>query len=232
MSTELVACPHCGTNLQNTSAIAGQIVACPQCQAQLQMPALAPVGQAPVASMPGPPEPAPELPQPVQTNVSLNVGVNTSGGDSGRAPKAADLVRRRSNPVLLISVMFGIFILIGVGVIGFLVDTASKQREQTRNDLAGNWELVSGQTERDRGAFAFHTDGKFQVLLQAGGQGEVLDGRWEVSKVRGDDAQVLIEWPDGSSETMIVRMSGGRLHVSLPSVGNLTFRASAPGESL
>ena len=221
MSTDLVACPHCGTNLQNSPALAGQVVACPTCQSQLQMPAMAATTHAP----------GPVLPQPAPTDIPVSVGVDTSA--RGRpAPKAMDRVRRRSNPLLPVAVTLGVVVLISVGVFGFLFDAARKQKEKATQQLVGNWELVSGQTGHDHGEFAFHTDGKFQVLLQAGGQGEVLDGSWNVDKANGDTAQVSINWPDSSSETMTIRLSGGQLHVELPSVGQLTFRAAGPNSQL
>lgn len=236
MSADLVACPHCGVNLQNTPAIAGQVVACPSCQTQLQMP---PLSTTSAVSLPEPiTEPAPELPQPFAPSPAPGVGgavtvaVDASGGRKGSAPKAMDRVRRKSNPLLPVAVIVGVIVLISVGVFGFLIDAARKHREQKRQQLVGNWELVSGQTGHDRGEFAFHSDGKFQVLLQAGEKGEVLDGRWRVYKSSGDTAQVLIDWLDGSGETMSVRLTGGQLRINLPSVGNLTFRAAGPQTQL
>lgn len=229
MSTELVACPHCGTNLQNTAAIAGQIVACPQCQTQLQMPALSmPLPDAGIP-MPVMPQSVPELPQAVSTGAPAGIAIDTVAQQSGEAPKAIDRLRRRTNPVPIIIGVAVVCILVAIVVVGVMFDRADDQRNEATMQLTGNWESVAGEGGSPVQSLAFHSDGQFQVLLEASGQGEVLDGRWKVTRVSGTKAYVSVDWLDGTGETMIVQMSGRQLDVELPSVGNLKFRAVTAG---
>lgn len=229
MSTELVACPHCGTNLQNTPVIAGQVVACPQCQGQLQMPALAAPQQATHGPPPVLPEPAPELPQPVSSAPAGGVHIETSSAVADNAPSVLNRIHRRRSPLPIVFGAMLVLILIIAGVFGYMVTDAKNQRDKRAKELIGNWELIAVDGAGSVRSLAFHSDGKVQVLLQREPQPEILEGRWKVTQARGSHADVFVDWLDGTGETWVAQLSGGQLHVELPSVGRLTFRAAAPG---
>ena len=118
MSTELVACPQCGTNLQNDVTVAGQVVACPQCRTQLQMPALTMTQPTPGLT----PSLVPELPQPISTDNPAGISIETSPGQSVDAPKAMDRLRRKTNPVPVIIGAVIVFIMVVVGIVGYMVE--------------------------------------------------------------------------------------------------------------
>ncbi|MBC8355883.1 MAG: hypothetical protein H8E66_28230 [Planctomycetes bacterium] len=227
MSSEVVVCPQCATNLQNSADIAGQIVACPQCQTQLQLPPLTKPADGSQLPLPPALPPAIELPplvQPEAPSGSNSATLGSSFESRQRAASAADRLRRRSNPLLIVFVVAVVLVLIVVGTIGVRWDQAQKEKKQFTQQMVGNWDLVPGQAELERWDFAFHDDGNLQMAL-----GNALsEGHWKVTSVRQQTGHVLIAWPDDAPETMRVTFESGTMRVDLDSVGNFVFRAAVP----
>ncbi len=237
MSTDVVVCPQCATNLQNSAEIAGQIVACPQCQTQLQMPSLTPAASHLQSPVPATLPPGIELP-PSALPAAGNSGMaNRDSGAAatrpmvqstlprgGSATSVSARMRKRSNPLLIVFVVVMVLILIGVGTVGVRWDREQKAKQDFGRQMIGNWELVPGQSQLDRWDFAFHVDGQLQMALG----NELNEGSWKVTSVQGTTGFVSIRWPDDGAETMRVRFDGGAMHVELDSVGNFSFRAAVP----
>ena len=231
MSADIVVCPHCRTNLQNSEAVAGQVVACPQCQTQLQMPALTQSTAAPQLPSPASLPPAVELPPAIEPNNSEIVGsrgsgplVQTERKQKGAARSAYDRIQKRPNPLLICFVVIVVIILIGAGAASLLWSRAEKERRRFADQMVGNWELMPGQSQLERWDFAFHSDHKLQMALG----NQLSEGHWKVTSVNGTTGYLLINWPDEAPETMRVRFESGMMQVHLDSVGSFAFRAAVP----
>ena len=162
MSTDIVACPRCGANLQNNPAVAGQLVACPQCQTQLQMPQLS----ATPASVDHLLPPTAQLPP--ETTYPGAVGIEPA--TKGRKKSATQRLRRKPNyggPLIAIAILVAL-VAVGIAIVIQQRNNAAVQDAHQR--IIGNWELADPSDQLERWEFAFHTDGRFQMLVQATGQ--------------------------------------------------------------
>ncbi len=228
MTAQVVACPQCGTNLQNSEAIAGQVVACPNCQTQLQMPPLSqPVPAQSSVSDELPP--ALDLPPQVAPGAEAVPPGNSSPivqtpRQAGKQTSVSKRLKKKSNPLLILFIVFAILALIGIGTAGVLWDQSQKAKKDLAAQIIGNWELIPGQAQLNRWDFAFHADGKLQMALGT----TLSDGRWRVISAQKSFGEVLISWPDDAPETMRVRFDGDTMQVELASVGNYDFRAAVP----
>ncbi len=232
MSSDVVACPQCGTSLQNSEAIAGQVAACPQCQTRLQMPPLSrPVT---VSQLPAPstlPSAIQSLPQTAKVEAPADPALPASGPivqskrPKGKAASSVtERLQRRSNPWVIVFVVVLAIVLIVVGSAAYLAQQSAAARRQFERQMVGNWELVPGQSQLDRWDFAFHSDGKLQMALGTA----LSEGRWRVTSVRGSLGYVLIDWPDDAPQTLRVRLEQGTMQIGLDGVGNFAFRAAVP----
>ena len=229
MSPDVVVCPQCGTKLQNSVDIAGQVVACPQCQTQLQMPALSQPAVAPGLPISN------ALPNAVDQSLPAPVGVDAvstsalpapivqpQGPKGEAAASVTHRLRKRSNPWVVVFIVVMVIVLTVVGTLSYLGQQATTAKRRFTSQMVGNWELVPGQQQLERWDIAFHTNGQLQMAVG----NELSEGRWKVTSARGATGHVLIEWLDDAPETMRVRLEGGTMQVSMDSVGNFAFRAA------
>lgn len=229
MSSEVVVCPQCGMNLQNSAAVAGQVVACPQCQTQLQMPILARAAAMPQLPLPDALPPAIELPPSIDLPPAVDHSgavpiVHTTPGPGEPPASVSDRLRKRSNPLAIFFAVVLVMVLVVVGVVAVRWDRNETAKKQFANQMIGNWELVPGQSQLERWDFAFHVDRKLQMALGT----ELNEGRWSVTNVEDETGYVLIRWPDDVPETMRVKFEAGTMHVELDSVGAFAFRRAGP----
>src|SRR5262245_56066141 len=129
MSTDIVACPRCGTNLQNTPAIAGQLVACPQCQTQLQMPQLSSSAPSVDDLLPPAAQLPPEAPG----------GVGIEPATKGRKKSAAQRLRRKPNYAGLVIAIVIFVALIAAGIAMFIMQRSAGLVEDAHQRIVGNW---------------------------------------------------------------------------------------------
>ncbi|MEO8494771.1 MAG: hypothetical protein ABI614_06855 [Planctomycetota bacterium] len=230
MSSDVVACPQCGTNLQNSAGVAGQVVACPQCQTQLQMPPLSRPDPASPFPLPSSLPPALDLlPPSAHFGLAPDSGtpiagplVQTKRPRREAAASVADRLQKRSNPWVIVFAVALVFVLIVVGTIAYLGQQTGKARVLFEKQLVGNWVLIPGQPGPERWDFAFHADGHMQMALGT----QLSEGHWRVASVRGSTGDVLIDWSDDTQQTLRVRLESGAIQVSLEGVGNVAFRAA------
>lgn len=218
--SDIVACPQCGTHLQNMPELAGQIVMCPQCRAQLQMPAMGSTQVIP--ELP----PLATLPASASSGSTARDGMAISLGPATSAPERSsvkDRFRRRTNPLPIVVGVLLVGLAVAAGTWLFLADQRMRRHANFARRLVGNWELVEGSTRVSTWVLAFHSDGRFQMQTNPT---DLSNGRWEVVEVRSDTAKVRVQWPDDAPEVMSARLDSGLLRLQIPSLGDFTFRAA------
>ena len=218
MSPEIVPCPKCGTNLENSDSVAGQVVACPRCETQLQMPAMMSSVSAPDDLLPNIDLPPAALgPSAVDTaGVSIQLdGDSATGVDARR--------RKRTNPWAIVFGVVITIVLIWVGTLALIGSRLEAAKQNFSKQLVGNWEIVPGQSPEYssmRWDFAFHSNGRMQMVSDE----ELDEGRWEVHAALGTAVLILVTWSDATQEEMRIEIEGGMLHVDVPGVGIVKFR--------
>lgn len=231
MSSDVVVCPQCGTSLQNSEGIAGQVAACPECRTHLQMPplsrpaavppSLAP-GALPSALAPPPPTIAGSAADSTLSAAAPTVQPKRSPGKAGAS--VADRLQKRSNPWVIVFGVVLVIVLIAVGTASYFGQQADAARRNFERQVVGNWEVVPGQSQFERWDFAFHSDHHLQMALGT----ELSEGRWRVASVRGSIGYILIEWPDDAPQTLRVQLERGTMRIALDGVGDFAFRAAVP----